>query len=223
MIYDYIYDIGKTDLFLDICGLLGVTLLVRRINFTNGTIFGLLCGIILIYYINDKKIATDGGFIQRMDTILKSPILKPEKNKYLYRDSELLDFLDSYREYYQYNPDLYNSLVSHINTLLMLLDDLNIGDQHYNNDYETMRELRYKILNIFHAFIHKIPHTPSSNDKFHIGMGKLQDLLNKHIDKAHLTVVKLNGMKDIDIDTKFPHRNQPEPRDHKYEPHYQFF
>ena len=223
MIYDYIYDIEKTDLFLYGGGLLFITLLIRRINLSSNTIFGLICGIIVIYYINDKKIATNGGFIQKMNTILKSPLLKADKNKYLYRDSELVDFLDNYLEYHQYNPDIYNSFISHINTLLMLINDLDKGDQNYNNDYETILELRYKILNTFHSFIHKIPHTPASNDKFHIGANRLQVLLNKHIDKVHLSVVKLNGMKDIDTDTKFPYRNQPEPRDHNYEPQYHFF
>jgi hypothetical protein len=223
MIYNYIYNIEKTDMFLYVCGILFTTLLVRRMNFSYGTVLGLVCGLILVYYINDKRIATNGGFIQRMDEILRSPTLKTDKNRNLYLDSQLLDFLDNYKEYYQYNSDLYNSLVSHIDTLLGLLNNLSIGDKQYNNNYETMRELKYKILNIFHSFIHRIPHTPSSNDKFHIGINELQSLVNKHIDKAHLQVVRLNGSKEIDNETKFPYRNGPEPRDQMHEPHYHFF
>ena len=220
--YSYISDIDKTDLFIYGSVIIAAITLTLRINPSFNVVVGLLCGLTVVYYVNEKKNSTEENFIKKMDNILASDLLKPHKNKFLYKDTTLIEFLDTHREYKQYNPALYNTLVQTINSFLILLEDIELNVKRYNLDYQTMLGLQNKALNIYHSFIHTLPHTQNSLDKYHDGMEKLEGLLNIHIDTVHREVARRNS-KEITISTTFPLRNQPKPLDTFHEAQYHYF
>lgn len=222
MIYEYIRDIDLTDRFIYITVIIGTILLLSRVNITGHLILGLIIGTILVYYINEKNVHTGNTFLQSMKTILGSDRMKPHQNKHLAKNSELVLFLDGHKEYYTYNPKLWNDLVRHINNFLHIMHDIELGVEWFNLDYDTMKNLKGKILNTFHSFVHRVPHTPHSNDKFHLGMERLETLLNHDIDEIH-TNVTLRNSQSINNMTKFHYKNHPGGNDKMIDLHYHFF
>jgi hypothetical protein len=216
MLYQYVRDIDVTEKFGYIIIVAAVILLATRIGnhgmLSGSGLIGLIVGIIVIYYLNEKRVSQGTTFITSMNEILDAEIMKPNRNKYLHGNSEFVIFLDDHREYYQYNPQLWKDMVHTVNNLQRLVGDIEIGTERFNLDYSTLKEIKREILNQYQAFIHKIPHTESSNNKFHLGMERLEDLLNLEIDHVHQLVVKKNA-KSVTTASAFHYKNHPAPRE----------
>lgn len=213
MLYSYIKDIDPTDRFMYTVITVFIIILTVRLGHNgmiNGTgVFGLVISLMVIYYLNDKRRKQGTDYITAMDEILGSKIMKPGTNLYLAENSELLIFMNSYREYYQYNPTNWNTMVRQVNNFLRLIHELNIGTYRFNLDYDNLKAIKKKILNTYQAFIHTVPHTEASTDKFQKGMSRLQDLLNKEIDLVHQLVNKRNREQGVDTSSVFHYKNHP--------------
>ena len=62
---------------------------------------------------------------------------------------------------------------------------------------------------MFHSFIYSLPHSPSSLNKYHEGLNRLECLINKDIDKIHQTVNNKNK-KGVNIESVFHYKNHPD-------------
>jgi len=231
MFYQYITNIDDTDKFIYVTIILAGALLATRIRPSANAVLGAIVAVIVVYYLNEKAEDQGTTFVAAMKTILSAPIMKPHKNRHLAYNSELVIFLDQHREYHHYNPVLWNSLVKLVNDFLKLEHDIelrqdtpNTDTTFYNGDYDTMKATKLKILNTFHSFIHKLPHTESSNNKFHCGMKKLEQLLNTEIDHVHRLVANYNS-RGIDTGSAFHYKNHPSgyERLNRSESAYRFF
>lgn len=213
MLYSYIKDIDLTDRFIYTVILGTVIILTVRLGrngMINGTgVFGLVVGFVVIYYLNDKRRKQGTDYITAMDQILDSNIMKPETNRYLSENSELLIFMNGHREYYQYNPVAWNTMVRQVNNFLRLVHELNIGTYRYNLDYDNLKVIKGKVLNTYQSFIHTVPHTEASTDKFQLGMTRLEGLLNNEIDLVHQLVNKHNREQGVDTSSVFHYKNHP--------------
>tara|TARA_A100001015_G_scaffold282462_1_gene346733 strand:+ start:493 stop:1164 length:672 start_codon:yes stop_codon:yes gene_type:complete len=212
MIYNYINDIDVTHKFQFILIIISSILISSRINPTGSTFFGLIVGIFIAYYINDKMETNGETFITSMSNLINSDLLRGDKNVYLAKNSELIIFMNKYREYRNYNPVLWYEMIGSIDKFLKIIYEIEIGTQFYNLDYGALLELKTCILNQYQSFIHTIPHTVNSNDKFHLGFSELEGIINKDIDDIHQTVTKKNS-KQINIDSVFRYKNHPEPNE----------
>lgn len=212
MFYEYIKEIDNTDKFIYISIIVTGIFIATRLGLngmiTGPGLMGLVCSVILVYYINEKREHRGDTFIKEMTKVLDSEIMKPERNRYLGQNSELVIFLDDHREYYQYNPALWRQFVRSIDNFLHVISDIQIGTLKYNLDYDQLKELKKKILNHYHSFIHKVPHIESSNNKFHEGIARLQKILNTEIDLIHRLVVSKNS-EEINTSTAFHYKNHP--------------
>lgn len=209
MLYSYINDIDVNDKFFYIIIIIASTFFSGSIIKPSGTVVvGLVVGILVVYYINDKRESHGDTFISSMKEILDSHIMFPGKNEYLPKNSELVMFLEGYKEYYDYNPDLWKSFVSVINNYLKIIHEIDIGTKYYNLDYNVVKEYKTKVLNHYHSFIHSIPHAQSALDKFHSGFKTLEDHLNVEIEKTHQLVAQKNS-KQITTASVFHYKNHP--------------
>lgn len=197
-------------------------LFFNRLALSPNLIVGLIVGILLVYYFNGKTKATHNSFIAGMKEILSSPILKPHLYKDLYRDSELVIFLDTYKEYHGYNPDAYNTLVRNINDYLIVGTNIEISS-YYHKDYEILRDIKVNILNTFHSFIYRITHSAATMKKYQDGMTTLEKLLNYHIDKAHRTSTLRDQDAGVSTRSHFPHRNHPKHYDVSWNDRFEYF
>lgn len=212
MFYEYIRTIDPLNQFIYIVAIIISILFFKRLALSSHIILGIIVGVLAIYYFNGKTQATNANFIMQMKQILSMPILKPHLYKDLYRDSELVIFLDNYKEYHSYNPDGYNMLVRNVNDFLITANTVQLSSE-FQADYEILRDTKVKILNIFHSFIYRLPHSSATLEKYQRGLNKLESLLNYHIDNAHRTVILRGQAEGISIKSRFPHRNHPKHYD----------
>lgn len=208
MIYEYFKEIDITDKFKYVSMIIASILLFSRIPVSGTNIIGLIIGICLVIYINDKRKQEGDTFLSAMNMLLSSPLMKPQYNRDLPRNSEFVIFIGSHQEYYHYNPMLWNQFVRLINNYLKLDHEIKLGTEHYNMDYDALKDIKRNIMNVFHAFIHKLPHTVSSNDKFHRGMARLEELLKVEVDTMHRLIAKKNS-EEINSGSVFHYKNHP--------------
>lgn len=210
MIYQYIKNIDRTDAFIYVSVVMFIVVFFSRIMIQPYLIVGTIVGLIVVYYLNDKRVSTGQEFITGIQNILENPNMFYKTNPYLSTNSEFVLFLDTMIEYHDYNPMLWKSLVNNINNFLHIQDDIRLGTHEYSKDYELLKALKLKVINVYHSFIYKIPHTDTSNTKFHLGLDKLEILLNTELDTIHRIVVQRSS-KGIDNNTIFHYKNHPVP------------
>ena len=211
--YTYIKNIDKTDIVIYIILVIAVTVLITRIAPNPTVITGIIIGIIVVYFLNDKKITEQGDYVQRIVNILKSPRLETDKNTNLYKDAIIVEFLELHKEYEEYNPQVYGSFTRLLDNFLKIADDIEKGSMNYSRDFDILTDTKTKVLNTYHSFIYKVPHTQATLHKFHDGTKKLLELLNDHIDKAHRAVLMRSETEGVDVHTKFHYKSHPKPLD----------
>jgi hypothetical protein len=222
MIYEYLKGIDHVNRFTYIAIVIGFIVFFKRLELSSHIIFGLIIGIITVWYFNEKTNVTNTGFIAQMRKILATPALKPHLYKNLYKDSELVILLDDYKEYHYYNPATYQTVVQGIDQFLGLTDMIQHSTE-YQNDYELLRELKIGLLNKFHEFIYRVPNAQAALAKYQNGLLRLEKHLNYHIDKAHRTVSQRDQEEGISIKSKFPHRNHPRHYDASWKDRHEYF
>jgi hypothetical protein len=213
MIYNYLIEIEKEDIVIYAGIILFVTLVIMRFNPSFLVIFGIICGILIVYILNDKNNTEQADYVKRIMNILKSPTLKPHKNLYLYKDALIVEFLDFYSDYEKHNPVVYHSFAKLLNNILKLQDDIEKGSLNYHYDHDAIISYKYKAMNTYHSFIYSIPHTQASLAKYHQGKEKLKVLLDDHLDHINHIILKKQQEQGVDTDTKFYYKNHPKPSD----------
>lgn len=227
-IYSYITNIDNTDKFIYIAVVVACIILSKRIslqpNLSLGvgpTLAGLVIGVIVVYYLNEKSFKTGNNFVTSMMKKLKSKELS--RSRHLYKDSELVQFLSDIKEYKFYNPANYRYLTQVLNNFLGLVTDLEMGVRDMGETYEILLEQKTKALNSFHAFIYKMPHSHVTMKQYHGALSRLEDLLNVHMDQTYQYVGYSYGKKPINITTKFIYKNHPRAYEAKRDMCYDYY
>lgn len=227
-LYSYIINIDNTRKFYYTVIIAMSILFVKRLTLQSDLILnfrsvltGLVIGSLIVYFINERETRSGADFIGSMMSKLEQPILK--KTKYLYTDSELLQFLDDIKQYHNYNPANYRLLVLSIDNFLKISTELERGVVNMGELYDLLINQKYKILNTFHSMIYSVPHSHVTMKVFHEAMASLEKLLNIHVDQTYQYVGYSYGKKPIDINTKFIYKNHPLPHDSQINNHYNYF
>lgn len=211
--YKNIADIDKTDMFMYAVLIIVITVIVTRISPSSTLLVGIVIGLIVVYYLNDKQTSQQGNYVQQIIKILLSPRLQVNKNQYLYQDPLIVEFLETYKEYFDYNPQAYTSLTNQIDNLLHLGDDIRRGSTNYNRDYEIMLNTKGKILNTYHSILLKIPHEHTNLNKFHNGAKNLKRMINEHLEAANRQTLLRSEEEGINVYTMFHYKSHPKPTD----------
>jgi hypothetical protein len=154
-----------------------------------------------------------------MEKHLSAPLLRDTKNFFI--DSELVIFVTSHREYHEYNPATYQSMIQKIDKFLKVVRD---SEQEATGEkYEIARELKTKIMNIFHSMIHTLPHNNSATEKYQEGLIELEELLNYHLNNIYTRMSLYYGGRPVTIHTRLIHHNAIPGADRSVNPHYSFF
>jgi hypothetical protein len=210
-IYNYISAIDTTDRAIYVTIIVAVTLLSSRVSLSSHAI-GIVTGAIVVIYLHSSQ----SQYINSMKNIMTSMPMGSGAG-YLSKNSELLIFLDEHREFSEYNPELWKTLVKSVDRFIHLVQDIESGSQHYNLDYSVLRGVAGHTISAYHAFIYTTPNIASANNKFHLGMIRLQRLLDGEIDIVHRTVA-LRNRGEINTSTVFHYKNHPAAY-HRQEPH----
>ena len=218
--YDYISEIDNNDKFKYLAMILVSIFLMRRLALDSHVLVGLLFGIILVYYLNQRAVSIGTDFVSSSQQKLRNPIFREAKN--LHQDSELLDFLYSIREYRYYNPAVYRKLILIVDRFLRIVNDMEIGVADMGANYEQLKDYKSRALNGLHSMIYRIPQSQATNRKFESAMDRLEVLMNVHLDNCYQYMVYAYGKQPININTKFIYKNQPSGVDKDFLKNYQF-
>jgi len=190
-IYTYLTDINSTDKFKYGVLILLTVLFMMRLQLGTHVILGVIVGVFVVYYLNEKSKFVGDNFITDMKHKLDAKIFEGTTN--MHHDSEIVELLYSLREYRYYSPANMYKLVHVIDKFLRIVEDMSIGTKYMGESYEIAREYRTKALNTLHSFVYKVPHTPVTIDKFHMAMKQLETLLNNHLDRVYQYMVYSYG------------------------------
>lgn len=175
------------------------------------TLIALIVGVIIVYFIEDRKRTVEEDYVSGKKQKLKDPYLS--KTRFLYLDPELVDFLYSIKEYQRYNPYSYLNLTVKIDDFLRLKRDFSIGIELIGSQYQIAQQLQGEIINLYHSFIYKIPHSPATLDKYHKKMDLLRKILSKHLDFMYNYMQFKQSDEGIHRFTKFIYQGHPEAYD----------
>ncbi len=115
----------------------------------------------------------------------KKSILYP-KSKNIEEVPKLYNFLFSIQEFYNYNPQIYTKIIINIDKLLLVYNDIKINNKLAGLYYYSIKDLKYEILNLFQAFIYKIPSDDNNIiNKYNEAKFKLEEILNKYTDEVY--------------------------------------
>ena len=205
MIYEYFAKIDGLNKFNYIVLVLVIVFLMNRIQPSWHTLVGLLIGIAVVVYLNSKADSNISLYLNSMMRILDDPIFKPYKHLYL--DSKLLQFLHESRVYHVENPIGFSRLVKLIDNFIELTEAiLSERQRDFNEQYEMLKSIKIRILNLYQAFVYVTPHIDSRLTFYQGNLKKLETLLNYHIDRVHTFVVNKNNQ-DISVRSMFPLRS----------------
>lgn len=222
MVYKYIEDIPKKDLLFHLVLITCAIYLTTVIIDTRlGHVAGVILGISLIYFFNEKdKVETDdinfeleyklamiknrtlGTKIERMrkrnltGLLEKSPL-------YFQHDADIINLIHNVIDFADYNEDAYFLMVKAIDNVLKLHEDIKIGVTRCAENIQNMVIFRDNALNHFHTFIYSLPSIKIVDQKYKKNMGRLQLLLQRHIDDAVRICRTQNFIRGTDVDTKF--------------------
>jgi len=173
-----------------------------------------------IYYWHDGVITEGDSHIHELERKLATPLL--QKTKHLYIDTELIDFLSEYERFKTYNSNVYRRIVRHTDDFMLLVRDMEKSVPNPGENYETARELKKGILNLFHSLIHSLPTDESQN--FRIALKRLESLLNEHISAIYVRMISqyAKNPKPINTLTKFIYNNDPTGIDTQFNAHYDY-
>ena len=220
MIYEYLTNIDSVlkVKYLSMI-LIGTFLLKRILDFR--TITSIIIILICVYILNEKSNQIGGNFIKDYQYILDLPEFK--QYKYLYLDSEIVILVSSIRRYRYYNPAVFRRLIIDINNFLKLTTDMENDIDNMGEIYEILEEYKFKSMNTYMSFIHKIPMTEPALDTFHVKKLELEKLLNNHLDRCYQFMTYKYGKTGMNNRIKFIYKNAPKPLDTSFDKHYEFY
>jgi len=196
------------DIFLYGLIVVMITYLIRRTQPSGSTIFGLVCGLAIVYMVRQSRVYQEDQQADKLQHIRDKPTII--KATALHSEEDILLFLHEYELYHTYNPYLYRELVDKLNAFVNIIKDIkeslpHAGRGHDNLLYENLLELRTEILNLYQSAIHSVP----ADDTFSNGAALLEKLLHYRLDSIGRVVIENNRHSGIHTLSRFPTKNTP--------------
>lgn len=215
--YNYIKSITPNEVVIYIAVIIVIVILIHRLSPSYLHVIGIVCGIIVIYFIISMRDTTKHDY----NTIEEMKLLSPQlrDTKYFYIDTDLIDLFYDLGEYQKYSNKKFKQIITHVDNFLHLQTDIEKGAIYKKYVYEQMDQLKATILNDFHSMIYDLPQQNEILDKYNKATTKLHLLLNQHLNVVRVTIKKLDGSIPIDM---YP-MNYPIANDKLANPHYDVY
>lgn len=218
-VYTFLSSIPKTELFNYVVLGIVIVIVTVRIQPAPYILLGLAIACTVSFVLHEKAESSGSKFIVDMEKQLLSTLLRDTKNFFI--DSEMVIFVMSHREYYEYNPATYRSMIQKIDKFLKVARD---SEQEATGEkYEIAREIKTQVMNTYHSMIHTVPHDSSATEKYQDGLTELEKLLNFHLNNIHTRMSLYYGKRPVTIHTRLIHHNALPGADSTVNSHYSFF
>jgi hypothetical protein len=226
--YDYINRMDKQNILFYVT-------LISFVLFFATTIFvikiqhiaGLVLGIVLVLFLNDKEESSIQTFNQEMEfkliaiknTIANSKERVPKTNvrvgmpQYFHTDADLINLYFNVIDFQKYNPYAYEKSIQAADSVLKIHEDLKKGVKNCAENKEVMDKLANDSLNYFQTFIYVLPSNPVTDIKLNNNLKRLQLLLRRHLDDAYRLCERQYKKLGWSIDRKVISNSGPRPND----------
>lgn len=175
--YDYLEVIESKLVFKYIAVLICTLLIAFKMNINLNFIFGISVGIIIIFYMNDKnnteKTSDNKELLEKIRNICPVP-----KKLHLY--TELVDFVFSIKEFYNYNPLAFQEMLETMESMLDIYENVKIGVLSCKNNYDIANDMKKKSVNNLHSIIFTLENNRLLTTKLSRAIKRLQKLLTKY-------------------------------------------
>lgn len=224
MIYNYIRKIDSNATFIYLSIIVFIIYIVSKIiKPSMYNIIGLIFGIIIVYYLNDKNKTTLGYLNEQIETRMLS--LRP-KPSYFHLDTDIIDIFYNTRDFRKYHREGYDNALMCTDNLLSIVYSVKLGVNDCFRNYDIAREQYEKAMNHYQSIIHHLPTQKVLLDKYQTSMNILQLLLRRHIDDIYKNCEETQVEKGINNRTELRYNTGPKANDTdklEYTPNYYYF
>jgi len=219
-IYNYINNIDPNSVLIYISVLILIIFLLSFVEVKFNFIFALVIGIIVIYYLNEKRRATESGEMGELELKLTRIFPPPD---YFYMDAGIVELTYDIQEYKSYNEKSYEAMIKHIDNVLHLRLDIERGVRHCEATVDIAKQERDEALNHLHSIIYKTPPNSKFEQKLRKSLKSLQYILQLHIDYMVISCNNRYKKSGPNIYNKEIYQNEPKPIDNKKYKDHQFY
>jgi hypothetical protein len=178
-IYNYINEIDAKSFFNYYVILIIVFLIVNRIKFNLKHVIAGLIGLVVVYYLNDKRKTTQTTEMQTLELKLLRIFPKPQ---YFHLDAGIVELVYSIQEFKQYNETSYNAMIKSIDNFLKVVYDIENGVADCNGNYEIAKKMKQVSLNNLASLIYRTPTDFGAEQKLRDATKSLHFILNVHLE-----------------------------------------
>ena len=182
-LYTEIKSLDSTSIFNYLTIIFISLAIFKNMNIELNTILALLIAIfVIIYYHQKNKIEA------QTDTELtnkKKDNIQPELSKNAEEHDDIIDFLFSIQDFYQYNPQAFEEMIDNINSFFKVYKEVNYGLNNYSQSYKIAESKMHNSVNNLHSIVYKIPNSPQILNKLNKATDKLYYLLYNYLDDIH--------------------------------------
>lgn len=181
-IYSTIESTNNSRLFIYITILLFFIFYFRDTFVGLNVILSIFLGVVIILYLNERNKVSHDVEDKRKELKLNSIIPKPQKIQY---DNDLIDFLFSIQDFYQYNPLAYEEMIDNIDAFVELRDNIFLDSTYCQQYYQIATDKKDNAVNALQSMIHTIPIDEAVTDKLNRAHERLETLLTKHLNEMY--------------------------------------
>jgi len=152
-------------------------IIFRNKNINSGTFLGIFIGLLISIYflfIVKKKEVEEENLEQEMLKEIRKPI--DEISDY----PEFIYFLYWIQDFYNYNPQVYEELISTINNFIMCYEEGLLKES--GKRYNLMNSKKNQAINTLYSFIYTIPLNKTYKKKLKYAMKRLDGILQYYLD-----------------------------------------
>ena len=214
-IYSILTNIEDPNKVLYIFIIAGSIYFFSKLNISINIIFGLIIGVLLVYYqYNKNKVSTDNFNEDMMFRIQAINTITKKNNNYLYIDTDLVELISNIIDFRVKSIKDFDDFVHQINQFLKIKYQTELGVKQYGDNIDVAKILANNALNKLTTFFHNIEDDPVSIEKLEGSIKILKEILYNHIDVMIRDCNKKQLENGITHNTKFIEENRfPCPSD----------
>lgn len=183
-LYTILENIDNRHLFVYIIIILFSIFYFKRFSIGINIIIALFFGLAVINYLNEKN--TVSNEIEDIQQETKLDAIKPDPVKLRERkDTDIIDYIFSIQDLYEYNPEAYEEMIDNINNFLTVHDIIFKGTIYCDDYYQIADSKKNNALNALHSIIYSLPNSRIVNEKFNRAHKRLETILNKHLNELY--------------------------------------
>ena len=189
-IFSQIDSLNNTTLFSYLFVVFVFIIVINNLKLNTESILILAFGIIFFYLLVNNKFQKNNDDLGLTEKKLEK---LPVKTNYLFKDRNLIDFLDFISDLAIFDQKSYNDLIHIIDNFMTLKQDIETGTIYCRYDVENAIQLKEHALNALHGINHSIPAQKILIEKIKWSQNELDRILTQHL---NLMIHKCKSLSD---------------------------